>query len=109
MKPEVAEALEASIKHWEENVAATDPLDVSISDYDCALCKMFDTHTIDYCTGCPVYAATGKRLCGGTPYSKAHRALIAWQDDTSDTNRLNFQAEAQAEVDFLKSLREPKS
>lgn len=74
MDDEAKEALEGSIKHWEQNVAAPSPRMASTSSWDCALCDAFSC-----CKGCPVMDFTGEDGCGGTPYTNAHVALDRWR------------------------------
>ncbi len=96
MKPEVAAALEASIKHWEENTQVTDLADARLGTNHCALCKMFYNQG---CRGCPVKERTHMRYCTGSPYQEA--------EDAADDDRFeDFIAAAEAELEFLKSLRE---
>lgn len=102
--PEVREALEASIKHWEENRDVSTPIDVSYSSEDCALCQLF---FYNHCIGCPIQERTGRALCEDTPYEDAVDAHSAWKNGYA--SQKDFQAAAQAEVDFLKSLLPPEN
>lgn len=91
-----AEALELSIKHWEENAAVQNFSDAAISSRNCALCAKF----FDYaCVGCPVYERTGYKVCKSTPYVEAC-------DLKFNGTLERFKIAAQKEVEFLKSLRE---
>lgn len=93
-------ALKASIKHWEENVAATSPEDASVRASDCALCmRFYEQHGV--CDGCPVMEKTGKELCKKTPFTRTINALDAWRWGATGAK---FRAAAQAELDFLRSL-----
>jgi len=105
-----SEALEASILHWQENVKAETWGEVRMWFDDCALCKMFEHFN---CGGCPVYLRTGGSFCIGSPYGAAYTAWISWKytNPSSCANtwlaaRDEFRQCAQAEVDFLISLRE---
>ncbi len=102
MDEKTAKALEESIKHWEENVqAAKKGRDVSIDPYDCALCKMFMLAYADRgCTSCPVYKKTGESYCHGTPYYEVMPSCLSID---------SLASACQAELDFLKSLRDPPS
>lgn len=100
MTPEALKALKESIKHWEENVAAEKPNDASIRWLDCALCRNFFVN--GDCFGCPINDITG-RSCGGTPYFDAEAALFLWRKGDGDVAL--WRTAAQAELDFLKSLR----
>lgn len=101
MDAETREALEKSIKHWEENVKAETLEATSIGADDCALCQMFDE---DYfCSGCPVSERTGLNDCRSSPYERARRERIRWLCGTG--TRDEWRAAAQAELDFLISLR----
>lgn len=111
MDKRTREALEASIKHWQENVAAEEYLRASLRAEDCALCIKFNSHATDEnsegektdCIGCPVMERTGIRYCEGSPYGRASRALANWRLHAE--NREAFRAAAQRELDFLISLR----
>ena len=104
-----SEALEASILLWQENVKAETWGEVRMWLDDCALCKMFEHFN---CGGCPVYLRTGLEYCGGSPYLSAYEALRGWRHTDPDDKpawlaaRDKFRKAAQAEVDFLISLRE---
>lgn len=100
-----SEALEASILHWQENVAAEWPEDVRMGQASCALCSLFFDQC---CEGCPVMRRTGysNSRCSGTPYIGASYALFVWRETRSDAARDDFRKRAQVEVDFLISLRE---
>ncbi len=105
-----SEALEASIKHWRENVKAETPDDVLTGCENCALCAEF--YSLD-CKGCPVYLRTGGIVCRGSPYDAAYVALRGeWIHVNPDDKpawlaaRDKFRKAAQADVDFLISLRE---
>lgn len=107
MTPEVREALEASIKHWEENRDALTPSDVRYSPENCALCELFFYNAPTRCIGCPIQERTGRTLCEDTPYEDAVNARNAWKNGYASQE--DFQAAAQAEVDFLKSLLPPEN
>lgn len=98
---QAAIALEESIAHWAQNVAAETPDDASVQGADCALCSAFPD---DECTGCPVVDA-GFPFCEGTPYYRARTLLALWRSGRS--SREAFRVEASAELAFLKSLRDP--
>jgi len=106
-----SEALEASILHWQENVKAETPDDVQVGADECALCELY-YYDAD-CEGCPV-ADKGDPGCVGSPYMVARDALYIWASCLTDPDdktawlaaRDEFRKAAQAEVDFLISLRE---
>ena len=102
MDAKTRKALEASIKHWQENVAAETPMGASTSSDACALCKSFFDN---YCEGCPVFDKTGKGECGDTPYKTAHDTLRYWQIENTERSKSAWRKAAQAELDFLISLR----
>jgi hypothetical protein len=95
-------ALSEAIKKWEGVVAGTTP---DLGSDNCALCKMFITGNGNPCLGCPVMEHTGQILCAGTPYREWARACKFGDNDRATTPELK--ALAQAELDFLKSLRVP--
>lgn len=111
MNKSTAKALEASIKHWEENAKAETIDAVSTSADDCALCEKFnalDNQTS--CVGCPVFAATGKPFCEGTPFETASLHRRYWYFASSQNYRARaaaFRKAARAELAFLESLRDP--
>ena len=96
-------ALRASIKHWEENVAAATPNEASTQPEDCALCRMFAIGAQDRCGGCPVAESTGVDSCCNTPYENADFILKRWHFGAID-GQSAFRDAAQAELDFLRSL-----
>jgi hypothetical protein len=106
MDKRTADALEASIVHWEENLAAEQPTRVSIGPRACALCRLF-WEWLD-CRGCPVSARTGRTQCYATPYDDVITALRVWEflpDDAAA--KAAWRTAARAQLDFLISLREP--
>lgn len=103
MDKRTREALEASIKHWQDNVAAETHLDADTGWRSCDLCLLF--YNSD-CEGCPVHRKTGKDACKGSPYGKASDALYRWELGPDIAERKSaFRAAAQKELDFLISLR----
>lgn len=107
-----SEALEASILHWQENVKADTWGEVRMWLDDCALCDLYCSNCAAKCKGCPVMDRTGESDCSKTPYRAAGRALRAWKYTDPDDKtvwlaaRDEFRRCAQAELDFLISLRE---
>lgn len=109
MNKSTLKALKKSIKHWERNVEANYPWEVSISAYSCALCLKFALAE-QSCKGCPVFAVTAQSNCFGTPYYLAKDVLDEWSNDPKSRLRaLTFKNVAQAELDFLRSLLPAKS
>lgn len=102
-------ALKESIAHWEQNLAAEYPDNVTIGASNCALCGVFLTSN---CAGCPVNAVTNGNNCLGKPssYIGAVSAFYSWRDavEYKKPNRAEkdaaWRAAAQAEIDFLRSL-----
>lgn len=109
MTPETLEALDASIKHWQRNARADTPDCASTKAKDCALCSMFYEQGNSPCYGCPIYIATGKGGCEGTPYHEAHHWLRQWRDPEDERGAIEAEAgwrrETIAELSFLKALR----
>ena len=95
MDKRTEEALEKSIKHWQENVNE-DFASVSAECSDCALCDLFWKNE---CVGCPVFLKTGLEYCDGTPFFEAWKSL-------DDGKEKEFREAAAKEVEFLKSLRD---
>ncbi len=113
MDKKTAIALEKSIKHWEENLAAETPEDAGITAEDCALCGIYNK---DYppkssvCIGCPVSEYTGEVGCINTPYNDANIAFIRWRFFHTMTGkhghyRRAFRKFAKQEIKFLKDRR----
>lgn len=84
----VHEALEYSIRKWEIVCDHHPVVRHDGSNSTCGLCYLYYD---DSCEGCPVYKATGQDSCLGTPY-------YYW-------TRSRLLEDAQAELEFLKSLR----
>lgn len=102
-------ALEKSIQHWEDNVAAKTPNEASTGWINCALCKEF-LHQANCCLGCPVRQKTGLSGCKGSPYHEFNleEAFAIWMSFPNDTGlRTIWRKRARAELKFLKSLRVP--
>lgn len=101
-------ALEGSVEKWEKIVAGTGEDE---GPSDCALCKTFLCQE-GHCKGCPVALRTGMGGCEGSPYEEwdKHWDEHHWDGTVNphvtpgcpDCERL-----ARAELDFLRSLREP--
>lgn len=102
-----SDALEASIKHWQELTEVTAYNQVNIGPDDCALCQLFNIHDDmdedQNCIGCPVRDVTGKRYCYGSPYLRVYNAKTSWWEGKSEIE--DFVAAAKEERDFLISLR----
>lgn len=106
-----SEGLEGSIKKWEGIVADTE---VDLGAQNCPLCQVF----IDkVCQGCPVQERTNETFCFSTPYVH-YRDLSERLRCKTKTRKRNYElhpelkeldralvSAAQAELDFLKSLR----
>lgn len=92
--------LEASIKHWERVVE--DP-DEPVGRTHCALCMEYNNNSlgdVKYdCIECPVMIRTGSQFCFDTPWMKYDKC--AHNEQEPEREQL-----AQAELDFLISLRE---
>lgn len=115
MDKKTKKALEASIRHWEENYNAEVPSQVSLGTRACALCGLFAKRVklrgLQCSDKCPVKAVSGKDACKNTPYDKATDTLFDWYRRYRDYQPIagsydRWREAAQAEVDFLKSLRE---
>lgn len=104
MDEKTREALEGSIKHWEENLAAENAFQASVTMDACSLCELFYMQNGN-CEGCPV-AGSGFALCDGSPYDEAFEAFVSWRDKPYDSECLiRWQDAAKDELDFLVSLR----
>ena len=105
-------ALRASIKHWQENVAAKKPSEASAHGSSCALCIKFNSGAV--CAGCPV-ADAGYPGCDGSPWERAWDGLEIWRaavnmelqgrgNAKTAAAPENWRKAAQRELDFLRSL-----
>jgi len=125
MNKPTAEALEESIDHWAEVVKSIrDNLEkeydyhdyhasikgasvVQIGRTKCALCEKFNhlpgEEGLKDCRRCPVKKKTGYEFCNETPYHRFSNQLISKK--TFDKKHVKL---AQAELRFLKSLRDKK-
>lgn len=94
-----ADPIDLSIKKWEFIVEAYENgIEGHIKDggdRTCALCIEYFAYA---CKGCPVYEATGRMSCIGTPYRDYWRHY----DGATQKERLGT---AIAEVEFLRGLR----
>jgi hypothetical protein len=111
MDERTLKALRASIKHWEENAAATHWSEADVAGTSCALCdEFYDWPSDDYpcCGGCPVAEKTGYAGCNGSPYYSASFAFYRWphrhNEGQGEAAAKEFRRAAQAELDFLRSL-----
>lgn len=98
MDSKAAAALEGSIKKWRK---IADGTGVDEGESNCPLCIAF-LHVNGHCAGCPVAVKTGKPYCSGSPYSDYRLALLFGRPQDE------LLRQAQREVDFLISLREPQ-
>ena len=107
MDKRTRDALEASIKHWEENQRLTAPDMMQVVGINCPLCQVFDA-----CEGCPVAETTGEEQCGDTPWPDTYSRMVKWFNvpaidvQRREEHRLAFVAAARKEHEFLISLRD---
>jgi hypothetical protein len=95
-------SLEGSIKKWEKIVAGKG---YDHGTLNCPLCREFMS---DNCDGCPVQEATGEPGCEGTPYDEWNWHFNDLPVPVGPDRRVTDEttrALAQAELDFLRSLR----
>lgn len=107
---ERAAAIKASQEHWRKNLAAETPWQVDLGIVCCALCRLYHPSVVGrlrrICIGCPVKERSGHSLCRQTPYSRALRALQAWNGDPTNPDlKAKWRAAALAECEFLESLK----
>lgn len=111
MNKRTREALEKSIKHWEDMLKKQNPHQIFLGTDACALCRIY----IDAkgCGECPVALKTGEARCGGTPYYIAWKAWNVWWPeyllDGDTEHKYKFRAACRKEIEFLKSLREDET
>jgi hypothetical protein len=114
MDKETAEALEKSIKHWEENLEQLIYNkknnrglieNINIFTSGCALCQMFYNKKVDdegYCCGCygcPVAEYTGENNCEESPWEDVRDW---WNYDGVYEQGVEVITK---QIEFLKSLR----
>ena len=90
------DALELSIEKWQDIVDGTGE---ELEDKNCALCKLYnkkEENEESNCLPCPIYKRTGKKYCQNTPYEEYYCYPIRGKK------------KAEAELEFLKSLRPKK-
>ena len=103
-KRATAEAVEGSIEKWLKISAREDE---DHGELNCPLCLVFLLdRTSGACKGCPVFNATGKSFCGGTPYKswdnhQQKKHSYSGKNLCSTCTRL-----ARKEQKFLESLRQ---
>jgi hypothetical protein len=103
-------ALEASIQNWIHN--RDNPSTATFGSKNCALCQQhrrgfpiqFDPEETD-CHTCPVAQRTGQNCCIGSPYVTAVVVHDDWLEEPNPDTLAAWTAAAQAEIDFLISLR----
>lgn len=107
MDEKTKEALEGSIKKWEE-IVKEDSFDNGSAN--CPLCQEF-VKSYPHCSKCPVCLETGRTSCVDSPYEiweahhdKAHNIWSVPFDNHEDCEECTKLA--QAELNFLISLRE---
>lgn len=112
MDARTLEALEKSITHWAENIAAETPKQANVLSDACALCQLFlvddgtglDDDESGDCEGCPVYRRTGSKGCNFEIWQSAHRSYLLWIEIPNGM-RDSFRVAARNMHDFLVSLR----
>jgi len=105
---QIATALELSIEKWKANALTRMKHTAKIFAETCPLCHLFwkedeDMPEEQYCEGCPVKKRTGFYGCQGTPWVAVRDA---YYDNCVSVQE--FRELAQAEVNFLESLRTSK-
>ncbi len=109
------EALQESLRHWQDNTAGVTR---SIASQDCPLCILFLS---EGCKGCPIFEHTKRQHCKGTPYWDTVTAyqelykveLLKDEELYEDYEQLHFRklmawyAAAQEEARFLHNLLHP--
>ena len=98
------EALEASIKHWEENLQRVQNKELpKVSASDCNLCNLYYKVSPYRCKDCPISIFVMAPGCLRTPYPEITKVLstIHIFEEWDTLEKL-----VQEEIDFLKSLRD---
>ena len=113
-------ALNDSIKHWKNNLVATDIKIINVYADACPLCAIYNDTRNDEaaegCKGCPIQKRTGLPECEGTPWVFAENALNKWIDEhyrwqrgdstkkEVEKKRTQFRLGCKAQIKFLESL-----
>lgn len=110
------EAIEDSIKHWEENLKAEAPYAARITSSACACCKRSSNiykdirkrEGIEYnsCLDCPVALYAKNAYCYGTPWRSVADAKSAWTYSNIEEYKIKYQKACQKEIDFLKEVKQ---
>ncbi len=107
MDAKTAKALEGSIEKWERIVRSTRGVDRHSEN--CPLCNLYTSG----CRKCIVRQKTKRSSCSGSPFAKWNKHQ--WDDHAPSRYPMRrFKGcekclkLAEAELEFLKSLREPK-
>lgn len=112
MDKRTRDALEASIKHWEDNQQLTAPNMMQVVGINCPLCNIFALADNRTCEGCPVAESTGESNCDGSPWHETFSRMAKWFNVPAldvkrrEEHRLAFVAAAKKEHEFLISLRD---
>ena len=92
--------LQDSIAHWERLATGSRRPGERPGADGCALCARWLRYDCDSGDDrCPIYQATGRRVCKRTPYTAATRAWESHGDYSSE-----FRAAALKELAFLRDL-----
>lgn len=91
-------ALDDSIAHWKRLSTNSQIGDECPDASNCALCKR---HLHEGCVDCPIFDATGRDTCRGTPY---RYAAVTW-DWENEKPRDEFFTHALDMLNFLIALR----
>ena len=105
MKDDTLAALKESIAHWERLRDDKRLKGETPGSHHCELCGLFFAipGSARICQeGCPVFDATKRDQCVGSPYYRAALAWRYWKD--GDWSKEQAEPLIQAEIDFLKSL-----
>jgi len=95
MDRKTLEALQGSIKKWEEIVKRTR---VDMGGKNCHLCELY----ADSCTECPICELTGYAGCGGSPY----REWVGHHSDEHNCLSDDFYTDLYIECETCKKLAE---
>jgi hypothetical protein len=113
LKTRQIEALEKSIKHWEENIKQELAIKVDLSAESCECCNQFlKNSSLGNCEGCPIFEKTLRRFCRQTPYifvSEERYKILAGrglkqQKEAPVTQSLR--SAIKHELDFLRNLKQ---
>ena len=103
MNNEQRTALEASIKHWKDNLKAAKKGKIGAIHIGVSTCACCDLYFDNNCKDCPIYEYTGMSTCGATPYEDVaeEHSDVLYKKSPDLTNLIDT---IEDEIDFLEEV-----